>query len=231
MQYVVVDKNVEVAQGLKELLAYEGDVEEDMCTTFQISVDEFGSAKTYNLVENGADVMVTNANREEFVKLYIDFILNTAIYEQFRAFYLGFHSVCASNALIMMRPEEVEIMVCGSPTLDLADLKKVVEYDGYTAEDQNMKDFWEILLSLSLDLQKKFLLFSTGSDRIPVGGMQEMTFKITAQRDHLDMLPQAHTCFNQLVLPRYNNAEVNSQEDPNGIEILGRGSMKDGDHE
>jgi E3 ubiquitin-protein ligase HECTD2 len=35
-----------------------------------------------------------------------------------------------------------------------------------------------------------------------------MTFKITAQRDHLDMLPQAHTCFNQLVLPRYNNAKV-----------------------
>ena len=31
-----------------------------------------------------------------------------------RAFYLGFHSVCASNALIMLRPEEVEQLVCGS---------------------------------------------------------------------------------------------------------------------
>jgi E3 ubiquitin-protein ligase HECTD2 len=39
----------------------------------------------------------------------------------------------------MMRPEEVEIMVCGSPTLDLSGLKKVVEYDGYTAEDPNVK--------------------------------------------------------------------------------------------
>ena len=28
-------------------------------------------------------------------------------------------------------------------------------------------------------LQKKFLLFTTGSDRVPVGGMQEMTFKIS----------------------------------------------------
>jgi hypothetical protein len=27
--------------------------------------------------------------------------------------------------------------------------------------------------------QKKFLLFTTGSDRVPVGGMGEMTFKIT----------------------------------------------------
>ena len=37
-----------------------------------------------------------------------EWILNTTINERFRAFYLGFHSVCASNALIMLRPEEVE---------------------------------------------------------------------------------------------------------------------------
>ena len=64
-------------------------------------MEEFGGEKTYNLVENGSNVAVTNQNRDEFVKRYVDFILNTAIYEQFRAFYLGFHSVCASNALIV----------------------------------------------------------------------------------------------------------------------------------
>ena len=36
-----------------------------------------------------------------------------------------------------------------------------------------------MLLNYSDSLQKKFLLFTTGSDRVPVGGMQEMTFKIT----------------------------------------------------
>jgi hypothetical protein len=36
---------------------------------------------------------------------------------RFRAFYLGFHSVCASNALIMLRPEEVStvLFVLDSP--------------------------------------------------------------------------------------------------------------------
>ena len=33
-------------------------------------------------------------------------------------------------------------------------------------------------------LQKKFLLFTTGSDRVPVGGMQEMTFKISKLKVH-----------------------------------------------
>ncbi len=42
------------------------------------------------------------------MKLYLDWLLNANINERFRAFYLGFHSVCASNALIMLRPEEVE---------------------------------------------------------------------------------------------------------------------------
>ncbi len=40
------------------------------------------------------------------------------------------------------------------------------------------RDFWSVLTSLPLDLQKKFLLFTTGSDRIPVGGMGEMYFKV-----------------------------------------------------
>jgi hypothetical protein len=37
----------------------------------------------------------------------------------------------------------------------------------------------QVLQNYSESLQKKFLLFTTGSDRVPVGGMGEMTFKIT----------------------------------------------------
>ena len=39
--------------------------------------------------------------RTEYVQLYMDLIMNTAIFQSFKAFYLGFHSVCASNALIV----------------------------------------------------------------------------------------------------------------------------------
>ena len=38
---------------------------------------------------------------KEYVQLYVEFILNQSIYKQFQAFYHGFHSVCASNALIV----------------------------------------------------------------------------------------------------------------------------------
>lgn len=51
----------------------------------------------------------------------------------------------------------------------------------------NFREFWEILKSYSSDLQKQFLRFTTGSDRVPVGGMGEMTFKISALNHNTDM--------------------------------------------
>ena len=46
--------------------------------------------------------------------------------------------------------------------------------------------FWEVVFNLVTLLQKQLLLFATGSDRIPVGGMTEMQFKIT-RVSNLDM--------------------------------------------
>lgn len=39
----------------------------------------------------------------EYVQLYVDFLLNKSIYRQFAAFYHGFHSVCASDALMVSK--------------------------------------------------------------------------------------------------------------------------------
>ncbi|XP_023244373.1 probable E3 ubiquitin-protein ligase HECTD2 [Centruroides sculpturatus] len=198
----------DVAVGLGELLSYEGNVEEDFCMNFQVSVEEFGEMKTHVLKTEGENIPVTNENREEYVKLYMDLILNKAIYQPFKAFYLGFHSVCASNALIMLRPEEVEMLVCGCPTIDMEELRKVTVYDGFHEDEPIVKEFWEIVKCYNSDLQKQFLRFTTGSDRVPVGGMGEMTFKISALNHNTEMLPISHTCFNQLVLPRYTTKDI-----------------------
>ncbi|XP_064600121.1 probable E3 ubiquitin-protein ligase HECTD2 [Liolophura sinensis] len=201
----------DVAHGLQELLDYEGNVEDDFCLTFQISFSELGQTKTHNLKTDGDKIPVTNKNRKDYVQRYVDYVLNKAIFQQFQAFYHGFHSVCASNALIMLRPEEVETLVCGNPNLDMAELKKVTVYDGFHTQDQAVRYFWELVLSWSKSLQKRLLLFTTGSDRIPIGGMSEMSFKITKVED-TSLLPMAHTCFNQLVLPAYKNRKILKQK-------------------
>ncbi|XP_048362006.1 probable E3 ubiquitin-protein ligase HECTD2 [Sphaerodactylus townsendi] len=193
----------ELAHGLKELLSYEGNVEEDFYSTFQVFQEEFGVIKCYNLKPGGDKIPVTNQNRKEYVQLYVDFLLNKSIYKQFAAFYCGFHSVCASYALMLLRPEEVEILVCGSPELDMHALQKHTQYDGYQKTDVTIRNFWEVVLEFPLELQKKLLHFATGSDRVPVGGMADLNFKISKSEASTNWLPVAHTCFNQLCLPPY----------------------------
>ncbi|KAF4519049.1 hypothetical protein B566_EDAN001635 [Ephemera danica] len=171
----------DIARGLSELLAYEGNVEEDMCMSFEVSLEEYGSVRTWPLKPGGENTPVNNENRREYVALYLDW---------------------------MLRPEEVELLVCGSPTVDLGELRKVTEYDGYRPDDRVICDLWEVLESLPADLQRKFLLFATGSDRVPVGGTGEMSFKVTRAGGDINDLPEAHTCFNQLVLPPYANQQT-----------------------
>ncbi|KAL3864357.1 hypothetical protein ACJMK2_006047 [Sinanodonta woodiana] len=197
----------DVAKGLQDLLDYDGNVEEDFGITFQISTSEFDTVKTHDLKPNGANIPVTNENRKEYVDRYVNWILNESIYPHFQAFYHGFHTVCASNALIMLRPEEVEMLVCGCPKLDMAELKKITVYDGYHPQDPIIRHFWDVVLNMSTELQKKLLMFTTGSDRIPITGMSDLNFKIS-RAEGSELLPTSHTCFNQLVLPSYKSKRI-----------------------
>ncbi|KAM9809459.1 putative E3 ubiquitin-protein ligase HECTD2 isoform 2-T2 [Syngnathus typhle] len=193
----------ELAHGLQELLNFDGNVEEVMCLTFQVSQEELGVVKLYNLKPGGDKIPVTKHNRKEYVQLYVDFLLNKSISKQFAAFYHGFHSVCASDALMLLRPEEVEMLVCGSPQLDMSALQKAAHYKGYGKSDATIRTFWDVVLSFPVDLQKKLLHFVTGSDRVPVGGMADLNFKISRLDVPTDWLPVSHTCFNQICLPPY----------------------------
>ncbi|TNN32105.1 Ubiquitin-protein ligase E3A [Liparis tanakae] len=61
----LADANPVLFQSLNELQDYEGNVEEDMMITFQIShTDLFGNPLTHDLRENGDQIPVTNDNRK-----------------------------------------------------------------------------------------------------------------------------------------------------------------------
>jgi ubiquitin-protein ligase E3 A len=69
---------------------------------------------------------------QEFVDLYADFLLNTSVERQFRAFRRGFTMVTDESPLgLLFRPEEVEQLVCGSKRFDLAELEEVQHQTRY----------------------------------------------------------------------------------------------------
>jgi len=64
-----------------------------------------------------------------------------------------------------------------------------------------------IVHSLDEDNKRKLLFFVTGSDRAPIKGLANLRFVISKNGSHSDRLPSAHTCFNHLLLPEYENKE------------------------
>ena len=197
-----------LAAGLQELLAYEGDVQEAFALTFAVSYDFFGEMRESELVEGGADVPVTAANRQEYVELYVQHVLQHSIQSQLSAFYQGFHQVCGGPALALFRWEEIELLICGLPELDFGALERVTRYEGGFTEDSLVVQWvWEILDAYSLEEQKLFLFFTTGCDRSPVGGLAQMHFTIQRSGPDTNRLPTSHTCFNILLVPEYSSKD------------------------
>jgi E3 ubiquitin-protein ligase HUWE1 len=48
-------------------------LEDLLCRTFTVDVERFGVTEEVELCEGGYNIPVTRHNREEFVKLYIDY--------------------------------------------------------------------------------------------------------------------------------------------------------------
>jgi ubiquitin-protein ligase E3 A len=108
----------------------------------------------------------------------------------------------------MLRPEELELIICGTQVLDFYELEKSTHYqDGYEKDSLTIKYLWEVVHSLNLEDQKKFLFFLTGCDRAPINGLGSLIITVSRFGPDSDKLPCAHTCFNHLLLPDYQNIE------------------------
>ncbi|KAF0765438.1 ubiquitin-protein ligase E3A isoform X1 [Aphis craccivora] len=205
------DWNQELYNGLKNLLDYEeDDIEEMFMQTFRICYkDAFGEIVYHDLIDNGDNVTVNHMNKKEFVNKYADFLLNESIGIQFNAFYRGFQNVMEESPLqYLFWPEELEQIVCGSKVFDMSELEETTLYEGgYHKDTEVIKFFWEFAHALPRASQQKLLQFTTGSDRVPVGGLGKLKLTITRNGSDSDRLPTAHTCFNILLLPEYSSKD------------------------
>ncbi|KAI7892651.1 uncharacterized protein EV154DRAFT_504399, partial [Mucor mucedo] len=203
-----------LGNGLRQLLNWHDQVEDVFCRDYEISMDIYGKGiETISLLPNKDDpvVPVTNENREQYVKDYCTFFMYTAQKEQLLALRRGMWSVIGSRALSLCTAEELEMVACGlrqgpdSIELNMAELESVAEYDdGYNADHPTIRQFWSVVHhDLTNDQKKQLLLFVTASDRVPVGGLKELSFYIQRNGPDSDRLPTALTCFSRLLLPEY----------------------------
>ncbi|XP_041049699.1 probable E3 ubiquitin-protein ligase HERC3 isoform X3 [Carcharodon carcharias] len=192
---------------LQDLLDYpEDNVEETFCLNFAILRENYGVTELQELIPGGKSLPVRKDNRKEFVQAYVDYIFNNSVQELFSAFSSGFLKVCGGKVLQLFQPNELMAMVVGNTSYNWKELEMSAIYKGdYHPAHPTIKIFWEVFHEFPLEKKKLFLLFLTGSDRIPIYGMASIRMTIQPTAGGERYLPVAHTCYNLLDLPKYTN--------------------------
>ncbi|CAK8671852.1 unnamed protein product [Clavelina lepadiformis] len=198
-----------VAKGMQQLLDYNEtsheNIEDIFCLNFTVTTDNFGEKNTIDLVPNGSSMAVTGLNRKDYVDAYLDYLFNTSVKDQYKAFSGGFLKVCGGKILKLFRPVELMEMVVGNQNYNWENFEKQATYKGEYYRNHPVIDrFWKVFHTFTLDEKKQFILFLTGCNKVPINGL-----KITIQpmRTGAGHLPVAHTCFNLLDLPPYESTK------------------------
>ncbi|XP_010355202.2 probable E3 ubiquitin-protein ligase HERC3 [Rhinopithecus roxellana] len=197
-------------RSLQELLDYPGeDVEETFCLNFTICRESYGVIEQKKLIPGGDNVTVCKDNRQEFVDAYVNYVFQISVHEWYTAFSSGFLKVCGGKVLELFQPSELRAMMVGNSNYNWEELQETAIYKGdYSATHPTVKLFWETFHEFPLEKKKKFLLFLTGSDRIPIYGMASLQIVIQSTASGEEYLPVAHTCYNLLDLPKYSSKEI-----------------------
>ncbi|CDO77710.1 hypothetical protein BN946_scf184969.g61 [Trametes cinnabarina] len=187
--------------------------------TFSVEADEFGVTKIVELKPGGASIPVTQENKKEFVQLSANYRLYSSIKDQIEALLAGFYEIIPKDLITIFNERELELLISGTPDIDVDEWRSATEYNGYTSSDPVIVWFWRALKSFTREERAKVLSFATGTSRVPLGGFVDLQgvqgtqrFSIHKAYGDTDRLPQAHTCFNQIDLPQYSSYEMLRQQ-------------------
>lgn len=135
-------------------------LKDDLDSDFTVVDDKFGEKIIINLKENGNKIQVDINNKDEYVELYLDWYFTKSIQEVFTSFEKGFYRVFSRDLSKILSPEELELIICGTQTLDFHELKRVCRYEEYTKDSETIKQFWEVLLEFDEEEKKNFCRLS-----------------------------------------------------------------------
>ena len=106
---------------------------------------------------------------------------------------------------------ELEMLVCGKPILDIELLKENTQYNGCSPNDILIQNFWKCLEEFNAEERASYLRFVWGRSRLPLTSKdfhKQHRISIKSHNNPDLALPTSHTCFFSIDLPRYSSYEV-----------------------
>lgn len=143
--------------------------------TFCVDEESFGHTSQRELKPNGANVALTNDNKDEYISLVIQWRFVSRVQDQMNAFLEGFNALVPLNLIKIFDEHELELLMCGIQHIDVKDWKQNTLYKGdYHANHITVQWFWRVVLSFNNEMRARLLQFVTGTSRVPMNGFKEL---------------------------------------------------------
>ena len=152
-----------------------GESVEDACVDFTVMEDHLGVKTQVDLIPDGSNVDVTKDNIGEYLEASLRYRMMDRIQPQLTELLLGFFDVVPEPALTIFDCNELELVLCGLPTIDMADWQMYTAYEGAfktaQANHKVVKWFWEVVTEdFDVERQARLLQFVTGTSGVPSRG-------------------------------------------------------------
>eukprot|EP00056_Hartaetosiga_gracilis_P016861 m.243836 g.243836 ORF g.243836 m.243836 type:complete len:223 (-) comp48283_c0_seq1:2-670(-) len=163
----------------------------------------------HDLCANGSTTAVTNDNKYGFLRALAHHRLVARVQKPIDHFRDGFVRVVGNSSVSIFNESDLELALCGLVDFDVDDFIGNVNISHFMEDKESrMKWLKAVLTSLTKEQRARFLQFMTGTASVPAGGCAAFRPRLLIQDgEGIDRLPEAHTCFNQLVLPKFSSFE------------------------
>jgi E3 ubiquitin-protein ligase HECW2 len=195
----------------------ENDITDVLDLCFSVTDEVFGDEKVQEreLKPNGANIPVTEQNKKEYVDLMVKWKIERGMGEQMEQIIRGFNEALDLKMISLFDDRELELVLAGTADIDIKDWRKNTEYrSGYHDKHKVVQWFWKAVDSFTNERRLRLIQFVTGTSSIPYEGFGALRGSTGLKKFTIDcwgsaeMLPRAHTCFNRLDLPPYEEYDT-----------------------
>jgi hypothetical protein len=160
-----------------------------------------------DLIPGGSGIEVFYQRRNEYANAVENFRVHE-FDQQFAAIRRGFGTIVPLRLMPLFTWQEAEVLVCGTPEINVAALKMHTVYQGFSgADDPTVKAFWAIMEEWGNEERSRFIQFAWGRQRLPQPGAWTRNMKLSRLGGDANQMPVSHTCFFHIEMPAYTSIE------------------------
>merc|ERR1712161_54288 len=154
-------------QNLKKVMEMKKEEIEYLYLDFSQQEEIMGVKRTIDLIPDGSNTDLTGDNLPEYLEACLQYRMIGGVKAQLNELLLGFFDVIPEPLLTIFDYQELELIMCGLPHIDLDDWMTHTEYSGefedFGRHHPKVEWFWETLEEFNDEMRARLLLFVTGT--------------------------------------------------------------------